>query len=975
MNGSPLRQAFCAPNFAAPPLLLLLSGLLLSGLLCPAASAQGPGQLDREIGFVRALAREMQLVSLAQGEVQRLEREFNSAGDQDRVAQLRVEISLYAARLGSDRAQQRTAYKEALDESQRLMESSSDPVVQRDARATLAEAAQEFGQFLIEELEIAREEDPGRVEEFEKEAGDVFRLGIEACNQVMKDLRPEKDKGPQQLLDYCLAWRRKGALLRENARAVKQDRGHLIDSAVDELTEMVIEIGEETALGLRGLFEIALCHEVVGKLDQAIRGYQTTIGQILFTLNNEEVELPAETGALLFNMMQEVYAYLGDLLFERGETEQAAKLFADFRANLQKFGEKSDDLLEVAHPRFGHLAFLAECRLLSDSGDAKKVQQALTTAQAINQKHPNDIVGVRAKAVLRDILSAHESLVSGTLLFEVAKGSFQNGDHEAAIQGFRRAVAAMSPVEAAELALPAHDYMGRAYGSTDRWLEAAFALRLGLERHAKKRDGTEHGDAASVADRLDRVVGHLKSLSKNDPALASVFQQCEPLILEYSEAGVGKIHWKKAGESFRDKKYVEAAASFAQVPEDYLYYELARAREAYAFQAAGDFDKARERIATYREWLQGDESKLDPKRTDKQQVRQMAVELTDWVEAEMAYAEAHGLQGRQKDASRYADALEKMRTFIANHGKGTDSSENLVNAIDAMGRMHAELGELDKAAAAYVQIKDKDERRASMLATVIFTAYLAHAKNQAAELDAAISGGKDEAAQNKLRADLRDTQSRMGGLGIDYMRSSPEPQLGILMSTMEAFEHLDDWKKVDEVAKRALEVWGESTDAGTRASIDQVVRPKVGQALIEQGRFGEALTMLEAAEKANPQLYEVKRLICRALGGWFYIDRAGRGRREPALGKPKEAFDKYMLEYQPWALQQHPKYTLGWYRFQWEAYWWAKMAGETGESDTKYRGYAESLFKTTISLDQGAGLKRLGAAGKDLFTNFNLNRP
>ena len=65
--------------------------------------------------------------------------------------------------------------KLALERSKELLERSSDAAVQREARATLASAAQEFGQFLIEELDIARSENPDAVKELEEEAANVFR--------------------------------------------------------------------------------------------------------------------------------------------------------------------------------------------------------------------------------------------------------------------------------------------------------------------------------------------------------------------------------------------------------------------------------------------------------------------------------------------------------------------------------------------------------------------------------------------------------------------------------------------------------------------------------------------------------------------------------------------------------------------------------------------------------------------------------
>ncbi|MEQ1631622.1 MAG: hypothetical protein ABL997_04560 [Planctomycetota bacterium] len=938
-----------------------------------AVLAQGPASIDREMTFVRGLARELGLVSLAESELARLERDFKNASDQDRILQLRVEVSLFGARIKSNRVDQRADYKKALDQSKELLERSTDPAVQRDAHATLAEAAQEFGQFLNEELDIARTESPERVAELEEEAKNVFVLGGESCVKVMQALQDGAAKDPQVKLEYGLAWMRKGVLMREHGRAIKADREVLTGRAANELEEMVLEYGEETALGLRGLFEIAQCREVGGNTADAVMSYRGTIDQIGVTLNAEDNELSGDTLSFLFDMMQEVYAHLGELLFQQGDAVAATEVFASFRENLAKNGEKGLDPLDVCDPRFGHLTFLAECRFLAESGDAAKVQQALATAQKINDKHPSDYVGIKAKAVLSQILGRQRSLVSGALLFEVAKGEYQNKNYEEGIKGLRRAIAAMSPAEQGQFGLEAYDLLGRSFAATDRYLESLLAFQQGLKRFGKQADGTEAAAASDMADRLDRTVTALKSISKNDPGLQPLFAAVEPIVLTYSTAGAGKVHWKNGNDRMTERKWVEAAEAYAQVPAEFLQYELARANLIQAQFFGGKLAEASQSIADYRTWLTSKDAVLDPKRTDKAQVRESAIRRVDYAEAAMAYAQAYGDSALklQRDLAKYPAAIALMQAFVANHGKSKETT--IAQAIDALGRMHADLGDLEKAEASYLQIKDMDEQRASKLASVIFGAYLTHIGNLDKELDAAVSADKDKAGIEKLRTDVTQMRTRLCNLGVEYIRSSGKPQLGILVNTMNGFEDLGDWKKVDEVAQKALQVYGAETDAKTKEVIDLSVRPKIGEALLEQRQFQQALDMLLAAETANPNQYEIKRLICRALGGWLYLNNRGKAIKEPGLGRYKEAYDKYVTEYKKWALRPAiAPYSIDWYRYQWESYWYAKQAGE---QDSTYKGYAASIYRTTGALDQFAGLKALGQAGMNLFTFFDLNRP
>jgi hypothetical protein len=157
---------------------VVCAAALVFASLSPTLVAQD--QLAREITFVRALAKDMKFIELAKSEADRLATAFRSSGDQDRIAQLAVEVAYYGARSRNDRSQQRALFKETVEKSQELVDRSGDPSVKLQAMATLANASQDFGQFLIEELDIAREEDPERVGELADEAAKVLRAGIEA---------------------------------------------------------------------------------------------------------------------------------------------------------------------------------------------------------------------------------------------------------------------------------------------------------------------------------------------------------------------------------------------------------------------------------------------------------------------------------------------------------------------------------------------------------------------------------------------------------------------------------------------------------------------------------------------------------------------------------------------------------------------------------------------------------------------------
>ncbi len=935
------------------------------GSLSPALFAQD--KLDREIRFVQALAKDMRFIELAKSEADRLATEFRGAGDQDRIAQLAVEVSYYGASARGDRNQRRTLYKEAIDKSKELVERSSDAEVQLRARATLANASQEFGQFLVEDLELAREEAPERVKELEEEASLVFRAGIDACGKVMENLRPQR-KDPQKEIEFFLMWMRKGVLTREQARAVKTDRNVLVTRAIDELTEMVLEVGEETAIGLRGLFEIAQCKEVDGKIADAIDSYRSTITQIATSLKQATdgtLDLTGEMQGFLFEMMQEVYVRAGEVMAREGAAG-TGDLFTEFRSNMTTFGEKGVELFEVVSDQYGHLMLLAESRFLAESGDAGKVGQALAMTQKINDKHPSDYVGVKAKAVLRDILNVQRSLVSGSLLLEVAKGELQNKNYEEAVKGLRRAIAVLSPTELPSLGLEAYQMLGTAYGATDRYLEAILAQSNGL-----KQLGASNKDRASdVADGIDRAIASLKRQTRNDTFFDPIYAEASKLIAEYSVTGGSKLFWKGANDAFNDKKFAEAIAGYGKVQPDFLYYEQARVNMARAQSANGDFKAARKTLEDYRTWTAA--NTIEARETGRLQVRSMAVANAEFTEVQMTYLEARGSEEfkLKKDLTKYPAALEKARAYLTNFSK--DGEANLPTVLENIGRLHADLAELDKAEEAYAQLKMKDAPRASRLATEIFREYQNQVKSLGEELNQTIAKDKGDAAITAATSALNAMRSKLVTLGTDYISGAPKPQLAILIATMQSYESLSDWKRVDEVAHKTLEVYGDDTADTTKKTVDQLVRPKIGEALLQQQRFSEAYDMLVAAEKANPNHWEIKRLICRALGGWFEFSKTGQGTRVPGLDKPAEAYLKYYTEYRTWGEREDvKKYSLEWYQFQWEAYWFARQAGP---KDSKYKDIADKFYRIAKAQDDFATLKTHGADGLLLFRYFQINR-
>ncbi|MCB9870822.1 MAG: hypothetical protein H6837_13280 [Planctomycetes bacterium] len=109
--------------------------------------------------------------------------------------------------------------QDAIEKSSEFVDRYSGEPVAAKARVTMADACIEFGNFLNEELELAREENPDKVAGLEEEAAAIFRKGVEAAKNSEVAFKNEGNK-----IEQFVAMLRRGILIREHARAVPKDR-------------------------------------------------------------------------------------------------------------------------------------------------------------------------------------------------------------------------------------------------------------------------------------------------------------------------------------------------------------------------------------------------------------------------------------------------------------------------------------------------------------------------------------------------------------------------------------------------------------------------------------------------------------------------------------------------------------------------------------------------------------------------------
>ncbi|HLQ37134.1 MAG TPA: hypothetical protein VK348_05010, partial [Planctomycetota bacterium] len=696
------------------------------------------------------------------------------------------------------------------------------------------------------------------------------------------------------------------------------------------------------------------------------------------------------TRALLFRLQQESFAATAELLQQRGDTKGVLATGAQLHAALRRFGGVDADPLDIADPHAGHQALLLECRALADTGDRSQTATAFAQALRLADRHADDHVGRRARALVAELLADRAVALPSALLFEAARAEMRDRDQTAAIRDLQRALAAMTPAEFERLGLQAWDALGTAYALADRLLESVVAFRTGLQRCGRSGDPA----GALMAEHAEQALAALRA--RDPDAFAGLATATAQSIAAFGgPASANRVHWQAAGAAMaaaqaatdpapKAANYRRAAAEYGMVAADFPHYELARVRVATAQALGGDFAAAQQTIADYRSFLASAATALPADASDRRRVRAAAIVEADFREASMLYQTAIGSAPEsKKDLTRYPAAISRLRTFLAEVGRDDEQFTGL--ALDLLGRLHADLQQMDQAEDCYQKLAPRDPQHllAPALASVLFGVYLTQAHGFAAERDHARRSGR-EADLPAIEAELLRVRTRLVQLGSDYAAAAARPQIGMLANTLLAAAALGQWNRVWELADKTLELYGVDEQrlaaqfgraqvAEIQRTVDFVVRPKAAEALLMLHRFQRAHDLLQAAIATLPANGELLRLLAMALGGWLEFDPRGGMALVPGLGHPDQAYDVYYGQYRAFALRPEVReYSLAWYRFHWEAYWYALRAAGL---DSRYRSRAATLYHRARSTDDFASLQRLGIDGLELWRAFTQNPP
>ena len=722
-------------------------------------------------------------------------------------------------------------------------------------------------------------------------------------------------------------------------------------------------------MGLRGYFEMSQVSEVLGDYGSAVSDYQDTIDGIVEAMTSEELDLSQYARDKLFELMQEAYGSAVEALFTDGQIEEVLAKCAEYRGHLEELGsaEPGTDPFDIASPQAGHGVFLTQARAMAESGDPQQMSAALALVKKINEAHPNDFTGIRAKAVLKDLTSRGGASISGTTLYEVAKGEYLQRNYEAAINGFKRAYAAMDAAERKEHGLELWRYVGRSLGIEKRYAEATLAFSRALERH-----GDDGGKVEATAENLEKAWGAFYKSTRRDEdiAMRTLGSRVSQLLSRFGgESNQIKRDWKAAGEALNRGKFEDAIKALAKIEDNSPYYEPAQSRLVSVLQRLDRLTEARKVIADYEAWLATPAAEIPADdKTGMAARRQQTQAAMAFYSASLDYDEFNPSKGT-KDPTKFPAILDKFSNFLEQHRQLGQSY--FPSAYYRSANLYCALGDIEKAEASMRSLEKEFPGHAliSPVTIRIFASHRDRVKALETEFEAMVKAGNSKNT-NKAYDALQSARRAALALGLHYAKTAPSPTYAMLSNSLNLAEDVTDWKNVEQLAIKIQEDY--SSDAAAKKKIDRFVVPALCEALVRQKQFRRADEMLKAAIEANPKNYALKRLLALTLGGWVEIDESLNPVVVAGLDRYDEAYMLMFKEYSKYVKSKMKKYSIGWYQAQWETYWFARNAIP---KDSKFKRYQKTLYSQAKANEDFATLRSLGPEGDRLYQLFLQFRP
>ncbi|HHI79316.1 MAG TPA: hypothetical protein ENK02_05010 [Planctomycetes bacterium] len=950
---------------------LFLLSFIASPLLAQGDTNKGKEAIQQEVRFIRKLAKDWGFVDLAKDALNQLRKEASESLDDQLLAQLEAEILYLGAKRIPDLDRRRQVLQKALQKFEDYLAQYGREEGALDVLYNLGEACEFFGEYLRQAQEA--EKDPDKRKTLQEELVQVYTKGIQACNDLMDRTEEKREESPKDRLYYYRSWLRKGVLQREWGRVVPQDRTIKVKEAITTLEDMVLEIGEETPLGMIGLLEIAQCQDVLGDTEMAISQFSDTVEIVSERLRDQDNPVTPAQGMLLFNILERAYVKTTEVLLREGKTKDVLKHLDNFKKISKEFERDPSYSL-------GDQILLNGAQALMDTGSQQNISQALETARNVARRHPTDFIGLKAKELIKQILSVASGNISAEALYQAASGDFQSEKFRQAIKGFKKVLVSLKTQdEKNKFGLRSWGKMGDAFRRQGRLLEAFYAFREGL----KQFGSTDPDFASTLVDRLVGVVRLKKKLTNKDPFFKTLEEEANRIAVRTGGRSRNRILWNKVQTALDSKDPKQALIPLNQISKDFLRYELVPVYKAIVHYKLKDFATARKELKSFLKYVKDPYNKLPPSEGQRISVREIAVGQARFYLGLMDAEEALGMgkmRGKKPDPTKLKNIVEAFRGFREKY-KGNPSLASFAQlASYYLIRGYIGLEQIETAELEYQRFS-KDFPKSPQLsqaALVLFTARDGRVSAVRKEMEAIQKkAAKDASAEkdlleikNRFKLDVLKTLS----FARIYIQNEKNPDYAVLRKAAKLASEIKDWDQAELFLQKIIQVFGNSPKE--KDKIDKFIKPELAEIYLRKMEFRKALKLLDDALKLRPKSYKLKLLKARALGGWIDMDQEGRIINPGGLERFEEAYQLLWGEkgYRRFIQSKKvKKYSLQWYRFYLDCLDMALKASRKGNSD--YLTYAKSLFNIANSTDDFETLRGLGAEGRKIYRLFLRLKP
>jgi tetratricopeptide (TPR) repeat protein len=954
-------------------------GVFVAGmLLAPITLAQGTElQIEKGIEFAQGLASKWQFVDLAQNVLDDLENGSRlTSAQEENIALVRCEIYGTAARKERDGVKRIERFTSAIQAYGDFINSNELSEYKPAAQRSLVQLANSFATALEIKLadEVGEEADATR-----EQIRDVLKKPLQSTGALIGELTTITNPTEQEKRDKYAMMLDRGRMLAAMGRA-SEDGTYFFSEAGSTLEDLAMEAGERTGWGLQAYLELAKTKAGEGDWEMAMVFFEY-VANLVMPLDKSIWD---DTKTRLSPADREQHWYYTELaipgLLDAAQNYGDADLATSWSLNF--FNRFKEEGFKLSKPR-GYLALLASAKTLLNAGgfvggsltggDLKwysteeemksahsskrsrrtAVDLALAMAQTANEDNKGSALQVRAQKVISEVIDMPGMEIGPEVLYEAAQGHFFDDNYPAAIDAYKRTLAALADQDQAtrtEFGPKVMSYLGKSYYNQGRYLEATMAFQEGVTTW--KGDPTFDKENAKA---MYRAISIVKDAAAGDENVKNLWLQAELFVTETAGTeDAGEILFTQGMREYNDREFDMALAKFVEVPGSSDSYE-----KALVYMAVCQYNQKKLGDAT-----QGLEDYLGPYLDDPTHATTSEVRLAKRSEARAMATFYLGLINyNAKEWSAVIELLSKFNTDFPGQELMAPNaiymalrSELNVKNVPSARELHAILLE-----------SFASNKYTGRGASYIY-------KTVKAEYEASQPSEKELGDLGLLStmADLMKTDNGLAAL----------PEYGKLRNESGHWSDLGNWEEAERVLRLTVEAFTLSEELQAtkaqdrspaenalaaecetrRTSISKYVLPELGDALVRLAKLPDALDVLrplvpepttpegEPEPEFKPSASTVTN-FCKASVGWVEGEKVSNIKE--ILGVGTKADVTLAAAWLQKLTNREEKFTPVWYQRKFDTIFaWRRL----GEHENDKTAAAQRQIKT-LKQDVGDDLK------------------